>query len=68
MQYKINEGVYVYWVSSGPSIPDTDVSITFQTQSLGASSPDELQNKFQMILSKDDLIKLGTHLIELGAA
>jgi hypothetical protein len=68
MKYQVNTGSCTYWVDSGPSIPDTDVSITFKTQFDGASDPSELQNKFQMILNKDDLVRLGTHLIELGAA
>jgi hypothetical protein len=67
MDYKINNGCHVYRVVDIPSIPDTDVCLKFQSQGLNTEHPELTQEKFQMIISKDDLVRLGTHLIELGA-
>lgn len=64
--YQINNGVYVYYADFLPSINDS-VSLQFKTKWSGANDPDELQNKFQIILTKQEMINLGKQLIEQGS-
>jgi len=61
--YKINEGVYEHYIEFTPSI-DNCISMQIKTKWTGANDPDQLHNKFQIILSKEDMINLGNQLIE----
>lgn len=61
--YQINNGEYQHFAEFLPSI-DNCVSLQFKTKWANAKNPDDYQNKFQLILSKEDMIKLGKQLIE----
>lgn len=64
--YQVNSGVYQHYVQFLPSINDC-VSMQFKSKWTGANNPDELQNKFQIILTKQEMINLGKQLIEQGS-
>lgn len=61
--YQINEGVYQHFIEFTPSIDDC-VSMQIKTKWTGANDPDALQNKFHIILSREEMINLGNQLIE----
>lgn len=61
--YQINEGVYQHFIEFTPSI-DNCISMQVKTKWTGATDPDALQNKFHIILSKEEMINLGKQLIE----
>ena len=63
MMYQINDGVYQHFAEFLPSI-DNCISMQIKTKWTGANDPDEFQNKFQIILSKEEMINLGKQLIE----
>lgn len=56
-KYQITKRAYSLWVEVIPTT-DNNVSFQFQTAWSGAKDPNELQNKFQMILSPDEIDRL----------
>lgn len=64
-QFQINGGVYEHWVEFRDSVPN-DVSVQFIARYIGDGETAEALRKFQMILSKDDLIRLGSEFIRQG--
>jgi hypothetical protein len=61
--YQVNEGVYQHFVEFTPTINDC-ISLQIKTRWVGANDPAALQNKFHIILSKEEMINLGKQLIE----
>jgi hypothetical protein len=61
--YQINGGIYQHFVEFTPSINDC-ISVQIKTKWTEAKNPETLENKFHIILSKEDMINLGKQLIE----
>jgi len=55
--YQITKRSYGLWTAVQPST-DNETSFTFQTRWAEAKDPNELQNKFQMILSENEIRRL----------
>lgn len=56
-RHQITKQAYGLWVEVIPTINGT-TSFQFQTTWEGANDPNELHNKFQMILSQDEIKRL----------
>ena len=63
--YQITKDGYGIWMEALPSINNA-VALSFKSQWVGAKDPNELQNKFQMILTKSEIDRLIEVLIEQG--
>lgn len=60
--YQINRGTYVHYIEFTPSI-DNCVSLQIKTHWTD-NLPYDIQNKFHVILTKQEMIDLGNQLIE----
>ena len=64
--YQINKGDYQYFIEFTPSTDDC-TSLQIKSKWTEAKDSDALQNKFHIILSREEMINLGKQLIERAA-